>query len=186
MSTTTTPTVRNGVPVDKLFGTIARIKEQPELGAFRWTARNRWVQGTASTSVIHDWYGAGADHEHVARFEFGADHPTLGHGNGPTPQEYALHALAGCIAAGIATTAAARRVELESVELTVRATQDVRGALAIDTDVRNGYGQVQVDVEIAGDATDEELRALVEASRDRSAIYDALTNETPVSVSVRT
>ena len=35
---------------------------------------------------------------HVEEFRFTADHPTLGHGHGPTPQEYVLHALAACMA----------------------------------------------------------------------------------------
>lgn len=184
MSTTTAPTVRNGVPVDKLFGTIAKIKAQPELATFRFTARNRWVEGTASASTIHEWYGAGGEHEHVEAFTFAADHPTLGHGHGPTPQEYVLHALACCVVAGIATTAAARRIELEAVEVTVRGTQDVRGALAIDTTVRNGFGQVTLEVDVRGDAPKEDLDALVAASRDRSAVYDMLTGSTPVAVEV--
>jgi hypothetical protein len=41
------------------------MKEQPELAAFRFSARNRWTKGTASASSIHEWYGAGADQVHV-------------------------------------------------------------------------------------------------------------------------
>ena len=88
------PAERNGVPTEKLFGTIAKMKENGELAAFRFSARNEWVEGTASRSSIYEWYGAGADQVHVEEFDFVADHPTLGHGHGPTPQEYVLHALA--------------------------------------------------------------------------------------------
>ena len=37
-----------------------------------------------------------------------------------------------------------------------------------------------------GDATPEELAALVERSRRRSAVYDVLTNGTDVQIDVRT
>lgn len=180
----TAPAVRNGVPVDKLFATRNKLTAQPELAKFRFTARNQWVEGTASRSTIHEWYGAGADHLHVDEFRFAADHPTLGHGHGPTPQEYVLHALAACVVAGIATTAAARKIELRSVTATVRGDIDVRGVLAIDPQVRNGFGQIAFDVEVDADATPEQIEALVAGSRDSSAVYDIVTNATPVSITV--
>ena len=52
--------------------------------------------------------------------------------------------------------------------------------------MRNGYEQIKVTFHIEGDADDETLRAIVEQSRRRSAVYDALTNPTPVVVAVST
>ena len=181
---TTTPLTNefNGVPVDKLRGTIAKVTENPELAEFRFTARNTWIEGTGTRSTIHEWYGAGGDHLHVQEFTFGADHPTLGHGHGPTPQEYVLHALAGCIVAGIATTAANRGVELRSIDTVVRGTIDVRGVLGIDGDVRNGYQSIDVEIDIDGDGTAEEVEALIQASCKRSAVFDMLANPTLVRV----
>ncbi len=177
--------VRNGVPVTKLFGTIGRLNEQPDLAAFRFSARNEWVNGTASRSTIHEWYGVGANHTHVEEFAFAADHPTLGHGTGPTPQEYVLHALAACLTLGVATTAAARKIELRRVAATVHGDIDVQGVLGIDPDVRNGFSSIEVSYDIDADATDDEIAALLETSRSRSAVYDMLTGATPVSVTVR-
>lgn len=189
MSTTATqtapePVVRNGVPVTKLFGTIGRLTEEPDLAAFRFTARNEWVNGTASRSTIHEWHGVGADHLHVDEFSFAADHPTLGHGHGPTPQEYVLHALAACLTLGVATIASARKIELRRVAATVTGDIDVRGVLGIDADVRNGFSSIQVAFDVDADATPEEVAALVEGSRQRSAVYDMLTGTTSISVDV--
>ena len=128
----------NGVPCEKMFGAIAKMGENGELAQFRFSARNDWVEGTASESTIHEWYGLGTDQTHVDTFTYRADHPTLGHGHGPTPQEYVLHALAACITAGIATGAAARNIELRRVSSTVSGDIDVRGVLGVDPDVRKG------------------------------------------------
>lgn len=182
MTTIDTPTEINGVPTEKLFGTIAKLTDQPELAAFRFTARNTWVEGTASRSEIHEWYGAGADQVHVERFGFSADHPTLGHGHGPTPQEYVLHALAACITAGIATGAAARGIELRSVTSTVTGEIDVRGVLGIDPDVRKGFEGITVTFEVDADATDDQIDALVAGGTKYSAVFDMLTGTTPVTV----
>jgi len=181
-TTTTTPTEFNGVPVDKLRGTIAKLTDQPELAAFAFTAKNTWIEGTATRSTIDEWYGVGTDHSHPEPFTAEADHPTLGHGHGPTPHEYVLHALAACIAAGVATTAANRGIELTKIDTVARGDMDVRGILGIDADVRNGFSSITVDVDIEGDASREDLDALIAASAKRSAVFDILTAPTTVLV----
>jgi uncharacterized OsmC-like protein len=182
-SAETPPTELNGVPTAKLFGTIARMRENGELAAFRFSARNEWVEGTASRSSIYEWYGAGADQVHVQEFDYTADHPTLGHGHGPTPQEFVLHALAACITAGIATGAAARDIELRSVSSTASADIDVRGVLGIDPDVRKGFSDVRVEFDVDADCDPSVLDALVAAATKYSAVYDMLANPTSVTVS---
>ena len=172
----------NGVPTEKLFGTIARMTDDGELAAFRFSARNEWVEGTASTSTIYEWYGAGSDQVHVEEFNYTADHPTLGHGHGPTPQEYVLHALAACVTAGVATGAAARDIELRRVSSTVSADIDVRGVLGIDPDVRKGFSEVQVEFDIDADAEPDVIDALVASATKYSAVYDMLTSPTLVKV----
>jgi uncharacterized OsmC-like protein len=182
MTATDTAIETNGVPTAKLFGTIAKLRENGDLAAFRFSARNTWVEGTASASTIHEWYGAGAEQVHVEEFTFTADHPTLGHGHGPTPQEYVLHALAACITAGIATGAAARNIELRSVSSTVRGDVDVRGVLGIDPDVRKGFGSVHIDFEVDADASPDVIDALVASATKYSAVFDMLVNPTSVDV----
>lgn len=182
MSTTTTPAERNGVPVEKLKGTIAKMDANPELAAFQFTAKSTWVEGTATRSTIHEWFGAGADQLHAEEFTATSDHPTLGHGHGPTPQEFVLHALAGCITAGIATTGANRGIDLTKINTTVRGQIDVRGVLGVDPDIRNGFSQIDVEVDLDGDASQSDLDALIAASTKRSAVFDMLVNPTSVSV----
>lgn len=184
MNTTETTTERNGVPTDKLFGTIAKMKENGDLAAFRFSAKNEWIEGTASRSTIFEWFGAGADHTHVHEFTFDADHPTLGHGHGPTPQEYVLHALAACITAGVATGAAARKIDLTSVSSIVTGEIDVRGVLGIDADIRRGFSSVHIDFDVQGDADRATLDQLVVSATKYSAVYDMLT--APANVTVGT
>lgn len=186
MSTTSSPdttvTEPNGVPVEKLRGTIAKLTADPSLAEFRFTARSTWVEGTAARSTIHEWYGAGSEQVHAAEFTATSDHPTLGHGHGPTPQEFVLHALAGCIAAGVATTAANRGIDLTRIDAVVRGEIDVRGVLGIDPDVRNGFSHIEVEVDVDGDASRSDLDALIAASAKRSAVFDMLANPTSVNV----
>jgi uncharacterized OsmC-like protein len=173
---------RNGVNTPVLLATINAVKDAPGLARFRFRARNRWVGGTYSESFD----GAGATHTHQTRFNYGADHPAVlvGEDRGPTPIEFLLHGLAGCLTAGIANIAAARGVTLWSVESHVEGDIDLRGILGLSNEVRNGYERIRVRFEIAGDAPEEKLRQIVAQSAARSAVLDVLTNGVPVDVSV--
>lgn len=180
------PQPRNGVDTPNLFATIGVVAGQPELARFRFRAQNRWMAGTHSRSTMTTFHGAGGEHEHAASFMADSDHPAVlcGGDNGPTPVEHLLHALAGCLTAGIANIAAARGVTLESVESTVEGDIDLRGILGLSDQVRNGYQGIRVSFKVKGDAPAAKLREIVEQSRARSAVFDVLTSGVPVAITV--
>jgi uncharacterized OsmC-like protein len=186
MSITANPS-RNGVDTAKLFATLDAIKAQNEIADFRFRASNTWASGTHSRSTISGFYGAMQEMTHTHETVLDADHPAIlvGEDHGPTPVEYVLHALAACLTAGVANIAAVRGVDLTKVTSTVEGDIDLLGILGLSDDtVRNGFQGVRVTFHIEGDADEETLRGLVEQSRRRSAVYDALTNPTPVTVDV--
>ena len=61
---------------------------------------------------------------------------------------------------------------------------DLLGLLGLDPGVRNGYSGIEVGITIEGGGDTEALRGVVERSIARSAVYDVLTNGTPVAVDV--
>jgi uncharacterized OsmC-like protein len=186
MTTIDTP-ARNGVDTDRLFATLDAVKGTPEIAKFQFRASNRWISGTHNQSTIHGFYGAGQELTHRQAATYDADHPEVlvGQDNAPTPVEFLLHALAACITSGIANIAAARGVNLTSVESTVEGDIDLLGILGLSDEVRNGYEQIRISFHLEGDEPDK-LRRVVEQSRLRSAVYDVLTNGVPVDVSVTT
>jgi uncharacterized OsmC-like protein len=181
------PMPRNGVDVPTLFATLDAVKGQPELAKFQFRATNRWVSGTHSRGTIAGYYGAGQEHAtRGAGFTFDADHPPVlvGGDRGPTPVEFLLHALAACLTAGLGNIASARGIDLTEVESTVEGDIDLNGILGLSSEVRNGYQGIRVSFRVKGDAPEETLRALVEQSRARSAVYDVLANGVPVEIRV--
>ena len=177
--------VRNGVDTATLFATIDAVKGDPGIAKFRFRATNTWVSGTHNRSTIHGFHGAKQEMTHREPFTFDADHPPVlvGTDNGPTPVEYVLHALAACLTAGIANIAAARGVTLTEVSSTVEGDIDLLGILGLSDQVRNGYQQIRVGFTLRGDDPDK-LRSVVEQSRQRSAVFDIVTNGVPVSIDV--
>ena len=190
MTTTDTDTrpARNGVDVPTLFATLDAVKGQPEIAAFQFRATNRWVNGTHSRSTIHGFYGAMQEMRHEQEHTYDADHPAVlvGKDNGPTPVEFLLHAIAACLTAGLANIASARGIDLHEVTSTVEGDIDLNGILGLDDTVRNGYEAIRVVFHVKGDAEAERLAKLVLQARNRSAVFDVITNGVPVTVDVAT
>ena len=188
MTSTVNESTRNGVDTATLFATLDAVKAAPEAARFQFRARNQWLSGTHNRSTIDGFYGVGEERTHERSFHFDADHPAVlvGRDNGPTPVEYVLHALAACLTAGLANIAAARGVQLTEVHSTVSGDIDLNGILGLSPDVRNGYQNITVRFTVKGDAPAETLREIVEQSRARSAVFDVITNQVPVSIEVAT
>jgi uncharacterized OsmC-like protein len=188
VTTTETPS-RNGVDVPNLFGTIDAVRGKPELAKFQFRATNRWIDGGHNRSTIKNFYAAGGeDTSRGEAFEIEAGEPAilLGTDTGANPAEYLLHALAACLTTSIVYVAAARKVELTSVESTLTGDMDVRGALGVDDEPRNGFERISVSFRVTGNAAEDKLREVVERARKRSAVYDMVTNGVPVAVEVAT
>ena len=188
MTTTANPPTRNGVDTATRFATIDAVKAAPQAAQFQFRAHNEWISGTHNRGSIHDFFGVGEERAHERTFTFDADHPAVlvGRDNGPTPVEYVLHALAACLTAGLANIAAARGIQLTEVRSTVTGDIDLNGILGLDPSVRNGYQNITVRFTVKGDAPAEKLRALVEQSRARSAVFDIITNGVPVAIEIET
>ena len=185
MTTNTNTPVYNGVNVDALLDARAALSEAPDAAAFVWKAQSTWVGGTHTTSTAGDFFGLGAEQSRSGgAHTVATDHPEqfAAEDNAMTPVEMILCGLAGCLTAGVATVAQNRGIQLHSVRASLEADCDLQGILGIDPDVRNGFGAVRVVFEIDADASDDDLAALLAQSQKRSAVFDIITNTTPVTV----
>jgi uncharacterized OsmC-like protein len=179
-------TVTNGVNVQALLDAREALKGAPEAAQFTWRASAKWNSGVHSTIKVQSFFGLGEERGHREESVFEADHPAEfgATDDGITPIEYLLVGLASCLAAGVASVAENRGIQLHSVEATVQGAHDIRGILGADSDVRNGYNDIKVTFNIDADASREDIEALVAQSQKRSAVFDALTNPTDVTVEV--
>ena len=185
MTTSETP-IDNGVNVQALLDARNALTEAPEAAQFTWRASTEWVRGTHSQTNIAGFWGLGGEQNHRSTWSFDADHPEVfaSEDQGPTPVEFVLVGLASCLTAGVAAVAQNRGIRLNSVKSTVEGDMDVLGILGADPEVRNGFNHIRVRFDIDADATPEEIAALVAQSQKRSAVFDALTNPTNVTVEV--
>ena len=82
--------------------------------------------------------------------------------------------------------AAARKVRLTEVQSTLEGEMDVRGALGLSDEVRNGFTAIKVTFEVKGDAPPEKLQEIIERAQARSAVFDMVNHGVPVEVALVT
>jgi uncharacterized OsmC-like protein len=180
-----TEAVRNGVDTSVLFATLNAIKQQPDLARVQFRARNVWLGGAHNRSTIKEFYGACQEDTSRAReFVIDAGEPAVlvGTDTGPNPAEALLHALAACLTTSLIYVASARGVRLTRVESMLEGDMDLRGALGLSDDYRNGFERVRVTFTVEGDAPPEKLRELVNRAQQRSAVFDMVSHGVPVTV----
>lgn len=185
-TTRQTPGTLNGVDVAQLQGTIQAIQDDPDLARFRFRASNRWHDGGHSVTRIDGFYGAGQEDEtRTEPFVLEGDEPPvlLGSNKAPNAVEAVLHALASCIAVGFVYNAAARDIEVRSLDLDVEGELDLRGFLGLSDQVRPGYQNIRFTYEIDCDAPADVVEELCEHVQRTSPVLDMLRN--PVAVDVR-
>jgi uncharacterized OsmC-like protein len=181
-----TTTIDNGVNVQALLDARGALIDAPAAAQFTWRASSTWKHGVHSQTTIQNYFGLGEEQSHKTESVFDADHPEVfaAQDNGITPIEYLLVGLTSCLTAGVASVAQNRGIQLRSVEATVEGNHDIRGILGADSDVRNGFNDIKVSFNIDADASREDIEALVAQSQKRSAVFDALTNPTEITVDV--
>jgi uncharacterized OsmC-like protein len=114
----------------------------------------------------------------------------LGQNTAPAPGEIVLSGLGGCLAVGITAVATWKQVKLSRLELFLEgdignpAAWGAGGALDV-TPEQMGFQAVRVKVLIEGDATPEELQAIVEQANHYSPVANSFRNPIPFQITLR-
>lgn len=188
LTTTEHHATTNGVDLTQLTQTVEAIQADASLAQFRFRAHNTWLDGGHSRTSIQGFWGAGAeDTSRTAPFLLDGDEPPvlLGANHAPNAVEAVLHALASCLAVGMAYNAAAKGITLRSLELDLEGELDLHGFLGLSEETRAGYQHVQVSYRVDSDASDEAIEELCGYVQRTSPVLDILCNPVDVTVTRR-
>lgn len=183
----TTVTTNNGINVDQLVETIEAVKDDPSLGSFTFRASSTWENGTYNRGQIHAFRHAGAEDEsRDGPFELDGDEPPvlLGSNKGPNAVELLLQGLAFCYAVGYVANAAAKGIEIDSMEYEIEGDFDVRPFLGLEGS-RPGFTAIRAKGRVSSpNATREQLEELCQYVQDTSPVRDSLANPVPVETTL--
>ena len=105
----------------------------------------------------------------------------------PTPAWLQRAALASCDATLVAMEAARDGIELTDLTVTVDSETDFRGILGVDDTIHPGPLAVRVRIQLgAADATEDQLREIVQRAESRSPVRDALERAVSMTTEIVT
>lgn len=179
-----TVTVRNGINVDQLVGTIGAIQNEPGLAGMTFRSKTTWQKGTSSVTEIGPFVHAGKqdDSRHAGQFKLQGDEPPvlLGSNLGPNAVELCLAALGSCYAVGYVANAAAKGYEIEQLSFDIEGDIDLHAFLGLGKG-RPGFTEIRVKSRVkANNASREDLESLCQYVQDTSPVRDILANAVPV------
>lgn len=178
-------TIVNGVNVSGLLETVDAIRDNPEIAQYNFRAVNTWLGGERNRSTMKEFSGALTEHRTgVQAFiaDNGAPEVLFGDDAAPSPAEWLLHALVGCLTTTTAYHAAARGIQIEAIDSEIDGDLDLRGFLGVSEKTRKGYSAIRVSMRVKSKATPEAIRTLAMMS----PVYDVVANSVPVSLTVET
>jgi uncharacterized OsmC-like protein len=182
-----TATIVNGVSVDQLLGTIAAVKDNPDLARCRFRAQTEWISGGQSRTKIQGFYAAGQeDTSRLEPFILDGDEPPvlLGNNQGPNAVEAVLHALASCLAVGFVYNAAAMGIQVRRLSFKLEGALDLHAFLGLSETRRPGYEKLKVIYTVDTDAPREKVVELCDYVQKTSPVLDIIRNPVPVTVTL--
>ena len=175
----------NGIHMETLQGTVNAIEQEPELGACKFRARNKWLGGNHNCTTVTGFYGAKQEIAHKQAFELHADEPPIlaGHDEGANPVEHLLNALAACVTTSMVAHAAVRGINIEELESELEGDIDLRGFLGLDNDVPKGFTNIRINFKVKTDVDNmERLKRLTAYS----PVFNTITQGAKVDIQVET
>ena len=173
----------NGIHLETLQGTVDAIAQEPDLGACKFRASNKWLGGNHNCTTVTGFYGAKQEIAHKQTFELHADEPPILAGNdeGANPVEHLLNALASCVTTSMVAHAAVRGINIEEMESELEGDIDLRGFLGLDNDVPKGFTEIRVKFRVKADVDNmDQLKRLTAFS----PVFNTITQGAKVDIQV--
>lgn len=180
MTTTTEPTIVNGINTDALRGAIEAISQDPAKGMTRWQVATNWTGGARSETRVTSGVIGG---QRIAKdFSIHIDEPLelCGTNQHANPQETLFAALNACMMLGYTALCALEGIDLEELRIETEGDIDLRGFLGISADVKPGYDHIRYTVHIKGNGTPEQFEQIHRTVMATSPNYFNVRNPIPL------
>ena len=174
----------NGINLEGLSQYTELITKQPKEAISSYAITAKWQGGVSSTISTHN-QKIGSN-EVIKKFSFDIDEPEelLGNNKNPTPQDYLLGGLAGCMIVGFVVGATNKGIKLESVDLKIGGDLNLRGFLNVDKTASIGFEELFFEFNVKGSGTQKDYDLIIKEVQQFSPNYKTIAD--PVRISVKT
>jgi len=172
----------NGINLDGLEQYVELITEKPAEAISSYGITAKWLGGVNTEITTHNQMVGSKEINKDFKFTIGEPEELLGKNAYPTPQEYLLGGLAGCMMVGFVSEASSKGIKLESVSLTITGDLNLRGFLNVDETAPVGFEEIKFNYDVKGDGTQEDYDAIINNVQQFSPNYRTITDNVKLSV----
>ena len=174
----------NGIKLDDLAAYTQVITDHPEQAISEYGIVAEWRGGVHSEIRTLNQYIGGKEVVKDFSFHVGEPKELLGNNAYPTPQDYLLGGMAGCMMVGFVASASARNIKLDEVKLTIKGALNLRGFLNVDADAPVGFAEVQFNFAVKGDGSQAQYDEIIAGVQQSSPNYRTISDAVKVSAIV--
>lgn len=173
----------NGINLDGLQQYVDLITEQPNEAISGYGITAKWLGGVKTEiSTHHQQVGS---KRVIKDFKFNIDEPNelLGNNAFPTPQDYLLGGLAGCMMVGFVVGASKKDIKLTNVELNITGNLNLRGFLNVDTEASIGFESINFHFDVEGNGSSADYDEIIRNVQHFSPNYRTISDTVNLTVS---
>ena len=166
----------NNINIAGLSEFVSEIKADNQQSRARYGVQLNWQSGTKS--IINTKNVVMGEHKLVRDFSFTVDEPSqlLGINSAPSPAEYMLGGLAGCMAVTFLAGATAMNIEIDALSLDIDGEIDLQGFLGLDDDTNAGFPELSFVFNVSGNGTQEQYDKLLMRVNRHSPNFNTMKN----------
>ena len=175
----------NGISVGALFDAANSLSKTESLGRYQFRARNQWLDGGHTRTMVKDYFGAGAEQtSRTTPLVVESDIPTQFRGGDRAmdPLEHFLAAIGACITTTVVWHAAARGIHVNAIDTWLEGDIDLQGWFGMDRDRQAGYNEIRVSIQLDAEAPEAALDQLVDLATRYSPLFETVTRGTRLDV----
>ncbi|NDJ80245.1 OsmC family protein [Vibrio campbellii] len=174
----------NGIKLDDLAAYTQVITEDAMQAISEYGIVAEWKGGVHSEIRTLNQKVGGKEIVKDFSFEVGEPEELLGNNAYPTPQDYLLGGMAGCMMVGFVAGASARGIKLDAVKLTIKGALDLRGFLNVSEEAPVGFDEIQFQFEVKGEGTQADYDEVIASVQQFSPNYRTISDAVKVSAIV--
>ena len=172
----------NGINLEGLNEYIDLItKEEEEEGISSYGITAEWQGGVNTKVTTHNQKVGSTEITKEFSFLIGEPNELLGDNKRPTPQDYLLGGLAGCMMVGFAVNAAKKGIHLDELKLHITGNLDLRGFLNVNKESPIGFEELSFSFDVKGNGTDEQYAKIIDNVQRFSPNYRTIADTVKIS-----
>ncbi|CAL2085356.1 OsmC family protein [Tenacibaculum sp. 190524A02b] len=167
----------NGINLKALGQYKSTVEQDAKKGMYSGGITATWKGGTKVEVNTNNLTLGNETIPH--NFSFTIDEPNqlLGAHSAPTPQDYLLGGLSGCMMVTFVAMASLKGIELESVNLEINSGLDLQGFLGINETSPVGYDTIEYTFSVKGNGTKDQYEDIANQVIQFSPNYATVSNK---------